>query len=108
MFLPARPAATATGNYSERTAREIDVEVRKIIDDATREVRDVLKARRAVLEAVAQRLIEKEVIDGAELRQLMQQYAPTCRRRPWRRAQATTVLEPGDGPGSGEPCIHTG
>ena len=29
-------------DYSERTAREIDVEVRKIIDDATEEVREVL------------------------------------------------------------------
>ena len=30
--------------YSERTAREIDVEVHKIIDDATNEVREVLGA----------------------------------------------------------------
>ncbi len=91
--------------YSERTAREIDVEVHKIIDDATNEVREVLKARRPFLEAVARRLMEKEVMDGAELRQMMEQYGsgPSAPQED----KATTVLEPG-GPGSGEPCIHTG
>jgi cell division protease FtsH len=62
--------------YSEQTAREIDLEVRKILDDATQEVRDILQARKAALEAVAARLVEKEVIDGEELRQLLEQYTP--------------------------------
>jgi len=62
------------GEFSEQTAREIDLEVRQIIDDATEEVRGILGSRRAALEAVAQRLMEKEVIDGAELRQLLEQY----------------------------------
>ncbi len=90
--------------YSERTAREIDVEVHRIIDEATSEVREVLKARRAVLEAVARRLMEKEVMDGAELRQLMEQYhlAPAATEPD----PAGAVVEPG-GPG-GEPCIHAG
>jgi cell division protease FtsH len=62
--------------HSEQTAREIDLEVRKIIDDATEEVRAILAARRDALEAVAQQLIEKEVMDGAELRQLLEQRMP--------------------------------
>lgn len=62
--------------YSEETAREIDVEVRKIIDDATHEVRSILCARRDTLEALAQRLIEKEVIDGSELRALLESLDP--------------------------------
>jgi cell division protease FtsH len=62
------------GDFSEQTAREIDVEVRKIIDDATEEVRGILLSRRDALEAIAQRLMEKEVIDGAELRQLLEQH----------------------------------
>jgi cell division protease FtsH len=60
--------------FSEQTAREIDLEVRKIIDDATGEVRGILESRRDVLEALAHRLMEKEVIDGAELRQLLEQH----------------------------------
>jgi cell division protease FtsH len=59
-------------DYSERTAREIDVEVRKIIEEATEAVREILLARRDALEAIAQRLIDQEVIDGSELRQLLE------------------------------------
>ncbi len=62
------------GDFSEQTAREIDLEVRKIIEDATEEVRGILASRRDALEALAQRLMEKEVIDGAELRQLLEQH----------------------------------
>jgi cell division protease FtsH len=62
--------------YSEQTAREIDIEVRKIIEEATEEVRTILLARKAALGAVAQRLMEKEVIDGDELHLLLEQYVP--------------------------------
>jgi cell division protease FtsH len=75
-FLPDAPIAEGARAYSEQTAREIDMEVRKIIDDATEEVRSILVARRAALEAVAQRLIEREVIDGAELRSLIEAHDP--------------------------------
>jgi cell division protease FtsH len=63
-------------HYSEETAREIDLEVRRIVDEATAEVRSILLARRAALEALAQRLIEKEVIDAVELRTLLDQHYP--------------------------------
>ena len=56
---------------SEETAREIDLEVRKIVDEATEQVRDILQRNRPVLDLVAYRLIEKEVIDGAELMDLL-------------------------------------
>jgi cell division protease FtsH len=62
--------------YSEQTAREIDMEVSKIINDATQEVRDILVARKSALEAVAQRLMEREVVDGDELRHLLEQHLP--------------------------------
>ncbi len=62
--------------YSEQTAHEIDVEVRRILDSATQDVRDILHQRRPLLEAVAERLIEKEVIDGEELRRLLAEFAP--------------------------------
>ncbi len=65
----------ARSSYSEHTAREIDLEVSKIIADATEEVRRVLQSRRDALEAVAQRLMEKEVIDGDELRQLLEEHS---------------------------------
>jgi cell division protease FtsH len=75
-FLPGVGGGEDERGYSQETAREIDVEVSQIIDGATEEVRRVLEARRAALEVVAQRLFEKEVIDGDELRQLLEQYDP--------------------------------
>jgi cell division protease FtsH len=60
--------------YSEETSREIDLEVRKIIDDATGAVREVLQTRREALEAIAQRLMEKEVIDSRELRDILDRH----------------------------------
>ena len=68
--------------FSEQTSREIDMEVRKIIDDATAEVRSILQGRKTALVAVAQRLIEQEVIDGAELRQMIDAHEPGPRLVP--------------------------
>jgi cell division protease FtsH len=62
--------------YSEQTAREIDLEVRSIIQSALDEVRNILLERRRALDALAQRLIEKEVVDGPELRLLLEAHAP--------------------------------
>jgi cell division protease FtsH len=86
--------------YSEQTAREIDIEVRRILDEATQEVRSIIQSRQKALEAVAQRLMEKEVIDGDELRQLLEQYAPGPKLVPGtltrndRRPPAALVEEP--------------
>jgi len=75
-FLPGVPWDEEDPGYSEQTAREIDLEVSKIIADATEEVRNVLLVRKAALEAVARQLMEKEVMDGQELRQIIEQHLP--------------------------------
>jgi cell division protease FtsH len=90
-FLPGAPHMEAEKPYSPQTAREIDEEVRRIIDQATQEVRDILKARRPALEAIAQRLIEKEVMDGAELKQMLEQFAPS------QPANGSVAVRLGDG-----------
>lgn len=56
---------------SEKTAREIDEEVNRIISEAIEGVRHILTVRKAALVAVAERVLEKEVIDGAELKQIV-------------------------------------
>jgi cell division protease FtsH len=75
-FLPGATVGGSDREYSEQTAREIDLEVRKILNDATEEVRSILQGRRDALEAVAQRLVDREVIDSAELRELLEKYSP--------------------------------
>jgi cell division protease FtsH len=63
-------------DYSEQTACAIDREVRKIVDTATDEVRLLLRGRRQALEAIARKLVEREVMDGDELRQLIAAHVP--------------------------------
>jgi cell division protease FtsH len=81
VFLGGAPSEVER-SYSERTAREIDLEVRKIISDATTAVREVLSSRRAALEAIARGLMEKEVMDRTELAQLLEQHTPGPRLVP--------------------------
>ena len=66
------PDLPSARSHSEQTAREIDEEVRGIVDASIEKVRRILESRREALEAVTRRLIESEVIDGAELRQLVE------------------------------------
>ena len=54
-------------HHSEQTAREIDEEIKRIIDQLLEKVRITLERKRATLIALADRLIEKEVIDYPEL-----------------------------------------
>jgi cell division protease FtsH len=58
-------------SHSEQTAREIDEEVKHIVDEGIEKVRHILGLRRKSLEALAKRLIEIEVIDAVELKQII-------------------------------------
>jgi cell division protease FtsH len=76
---------------SEQTAREIDLEVRKIIDEATAAVLDLLQTRREALEAIAERLIEKEVMDSRELRELLNRHTVANGQQPSRQQEPVTA-----------------
>src|SRR5690606_28115792 len=57
--------------YSEATAEVMDDEVRRLIVEAHDRARAILEHDRAALDELARRLLEKEVVDRAELRELM-------------------------------------
>ena len=59
------------GLYSDETARLIDDEVKQLIAGAHNEARRILREHREVLERVTRRLLEKEVMEGDELREMM-------------------------------------
>ncbi len=59
------------GAYAEDTAKLIDSEVKRIMTDAHDTARRILSKRRDMLEAVTRRLLEKEVMEGDELRSIM-------------------------------------
>jgi len=56
------------GDYSEETAREIDSEIRKIIDTQYARTTQLLRSKTQVLKKAAQALLEKETLSGEELR----------------------------------------
>jgi cell division protease FtsH len=59
--------------HGERTAGAIDTEVNAILESAHERVRAILTQRRAVLDEVARQLLDKEVMEGDELRSLLRE-----------------------------------
>ena len=59
------------GDYSEATAEMIDLEIRQIINDEYVRALDILKKKKDALEKGARLLLEKEKIDGEEIKALM-------------------------------------
>ncbi|MBI4003589.1 MAG: cell division protein FtsH, partial [Candidatus Omnitrophica bacterium] len=57
-------------NYSEQTAVLIDEEIRRLVDACYLRARQELTEHRAKLDAVANTLLEKEVLDGEEVRRI--------------------------------------
>jgi len=75
-FLAGASAGSGMRRFSEDTAQKIDLEVKRIIDEAIERVRNTLVVRKQALEALTQRLIEVESVDSAELKQLMDENSP--------------------------------
>lgn len=57
--------------YSEKTAEVIDEEVKKIIDNCLEEAQRLLKENREKLELLANKLVEKEILEGEEVEQVL-------------------------------------
>jgi cell division protease FtsH len=69
VFLPV--PTSGPKEYSERTAEAIDAEIQTLLGAAQARVRETLTAKRRPLEALAKRLIEKEVVDRESLVRLI-------------------------------------
>lgn len=67
----------AKKEYSEETAREIDLEIKKIIDESSERVRNILTEKKEILKGMANTLMEKEVIEGDELKKLLEELHKT-------------------------------
>ncbi len=62
-------------DYSEATAQEIDREVNTLVAKAHRRAREVLEQQLPILEKAAKILLDKEVLEGEELRQILSEAA---------------------------------
>jgi len=69
------PQFPSSQEYSEKTSREIDAEIKRIVDEAHKRARKILIAKKKILDKVAQVLLEKEVIQGEELERLVSEAA---------------------------------
>jgi cell division protease FtsH len=74
LYLQASQSPPAQ-EYSEKTSREIDAEIKRIVDEAHTRARKILTAKKKILDMVAQILLEKEVIQGDELKRLVSEAA---------------------------------
>ncbi len=88
-------------DYSEQTALEIDREVRKIIDDSYQKARQLLSDHLVLLHAIAERLLEKEVLDGSEVEAMVTAFREG-RPLPPSPAAVRNDLPPRPGPDTGK------
>jgi len=58
-------------NYSEATAVAIDEEIRRIVEESYRRTREILEKNREELIKVSEALLERENLDGSEIREMV-------------------------------------
>jgi cell division protease FtsH len=73
------PRASFLGNgmpqqrmHSEETAREIDKEIRSIIDGLFQQTKTMLEDKKEILERLTERLLEKEILENEELKEVIE------------------------------------
>jgi cell division protease FtsH len=101
--------------YSEETAREIDAEVKRIIDESYKIAQDLINTHRDKLEIIAQALLDYETLDGSQVDEIIRTgkftpSAPQYKGPPPTGAQAGTptpevvMPKPPPLPGLGSPA----
>ncbi len=58
-------------DYSEKTAQEIDLEIRRIVQDAEKETEKLLKGNLETLHRISEALLEREILDAEEINLLI-------------------------------------
>jgi cell division protease FtsH len=82
--------------WSQRTAREIDLEVRRVLDEAFEVAMQILSKRRMALEDLATLLIERETLDGAELQAVLERHPFHLKVPPTTGLKPTAMPPPRD------------
>ncbi len=83
-------------SYADRTALEIDREIHALVEEAHERAREVLRAHREKLDAMAARLLAAEVVEEEEIERLL---GPKAVRQPGHDGQREE--EPGEPPAAG-------
>ncbi|VVO87476.1 ATP-dependent zinc metalloprotease FtsH [Pseudomonas fluorescens] len=81
-FLGERMPSAMDKDYSEQTAREVDLEIRALLDEGYHRATALLEGRRADLDAGALLLLEKETLTPEEFPPILPFKAATVNRDP--------------------------
>src|SRR6184192_4136374 len=68
-----RPYPVREREYADETAAAVDEEVRAIVDRVFERAQGILKARRAILDRAAKKLLEKETLEQSDLEALIRE-----------------------------------
>jgi cell division protease FtsH len=80
-------------DYSEETAIKIDQQVRKLVEDGYNTAKNIIEERRDAMVRIAEALLEREVLDGSEVLDLINgKPLPQLSKTP----QTTTTPNPPD------------
>jgi cell division protease FtsH len=71
MFFPNSTDGLTQRDCSEETAREVDQEVKRILDDAYQQAKAIITEHRDQLDRVARELVEHETMDAATFKRLI-------------------------------------
>ena len=95
-------------DYSEDTAIKIDQEVRRFVDAGYKSATDILGGHRETLHRIAQALLEREVLDAAEIKLIIEGKALPTKVPPAAHDDqgVQQVLKPA--PGGAQPGIVPG
>ena len=71
-----------TRDYSEHTARVIDSEIKRIVEEAYSRALDILRENRDIVERIADQLLEKETISSDEIKAIFRELRPDLKSIP--------------------------
>jgi len=81
---------TAEKAYSEKTAEMIDEEVKKIVEDCRNRAKELLGKNRAKLDRLAKALMEKEILVGEEVEEILKHVEEVSPKEKKSRTQGRT------------------
>ncbi|MBN1695475.1 cell division protein FtsH, partial [candidate division WOR-3 bacterium] len=57
--------------YSEETARQVDLDIKKFVEKAHNTAKDIIKKNKTKLDEIADALLEREVLTGEEVKEIV-------------------------------------
>jgi cell division protease FtsH len=77
-FLPV-PGMELPDTIAQETVREVDLEVKRLMSEAHEQALQILREHRTTLDAVVRLLLDREVVEGEEVRRLLAAEVPALR-----------------------------